>query len=160
MSLLGILFLSTALGRKRGEGMGFGCFCCLEEYLFIGLVHYLTTEWWEQCGSDILFSLPDYLNHTGWHVMVLGWYSYFFHEPNAQGQLLALVRREWQSSSRCWHKCGCQWLGWQDGANMKTFRCVLSWAQQVKSNRRAWAQGWLLWWRKGFPLSPPLGTVW
>ena len=36
MSLLGILFLSTALERKR-EGMGFGHFYCIEEDLFIRL---------------------------------------------------------------------------------------------------------------------------
>lgn len=43
MSLLGILFMSTALERKRGKGMGFGHLCCIEEDLFIGLVHFLTT---------------------------------------------------------------------------------------------------------------------
>lgn len=44
VSLLDILFLSTALERKRGDGMGFGHFYCMEEDLFIRLVHSLATE--------------------------------------------------------------------------------------------------------------------
>lgn len=34
-----------------------------------------------------------------------------FMSQMAEGQLLALVRGELQSSSSCWHKCGSQWLG-------------------------------------------------
>lgn len=54
--------------------------------------------------AQILFSLPDYLNHTGWHVTVLRWIQskevcfspIFLLSPVAQAQLSVLVRGEVQ----------------------------------------------------------------
>lgn len=65
----------------------------------------------------------------------MGFTHISFMSQMAQGQLLALVRGELQSSSSCWHKCGSQWLGCQDRADLKTFCCVLLWSTASKRHR-------------------------
>lgn len=64
----------------------------------------------------------------------MGFTHISFMSQMAQGQLLALVRGELLSSSSCWHKCGSQWLGCQDRADMKTFCCVLLWSTASKKH--------------------------
>lgn len=130
--------------------MGFGCFCCLEDTLFIGIEHYLTTEMRTTWLRQSVFSARLFESHRmtcyvqywgggGIESKERGFthISFMSHMATVNSQRsrencsplqavgVSVVVKCWMSKSS---------LGCQDQADMKTFCCVLLWSTASKKH--------------------------